>query len=120
MQKPVHDVQFDLAPQRIAKFAGVPSCGFDTDKNFAFMKGYDVGRTGFAEEPKMQLRDMSIGNEADCNSVQLTQVSSFVLLQLQTTAQSVIRKPFQVGDVDFDFSLTITHGDGGCFSHLTI
>jgi hypothetical protein len=109
MQEPVHDVQFDFAHQRIAKFVGVPSCGFDTDENFTAVKRYDVGRTAFAEEPQMQLRDTSIGNEPDGNSVQLAQISSFVFLQLQTTAQSIACEPFQLGDINRDFSLKITH-----------
>src|SRR5215472_12814787 len=109
MQKRVHDVQLDLARQRIAKFAGVPSCGFDTDKNFAAVKRYDVGRTAFAEEPEMQLRHTSIGDEPDGNSVQLAQISSFVFLQLQTTAQSIACELFQSGDINRDFSLKITH-----------
>src|SRR5215831_297412 len=71
MQKPVHDVQFDLAHQRIAKFAGVPSCGFDTDKNFAIAKSYYVGRATFAEELEMYLRNAPIGNQPHENFVQL-------------------------------------------------
>src|SRR5215831_1278853 len=111
MQEPVHDVQFDLARQRIAKFAGVTSCGFDTDKNFAVVKRYDVGRTAFAKEPEVQLRHTPIGNEPDRNSVQLAQVSSFVFLQLQTTGQSIACELFQLADVNRDFSLKITHAD---------
>src|SRR5206468_3875113 len=58
---------------------------FDTDENFAAVKRYDVGRTAFAEEPEMQLRDTSIGNEPDGNSIQLAEVSWFASFQLQTT-----------------------------------
>ena len=109
MQERVHDAQFDLAHQRIAKFAGVPSCGFDTDENFTAVKRYDVGRTAFAEESEMQLRDTSIGNQPDGHSVQLAQVSSFVFLQLQTTAQCIACELFQLGNINRDFSLKITH-----------
>src|SRR4029077_2994771 len=100
MQKPVHDVQFDFAHQRITKFASVPSCGFDTDKNFAVVKSHDVSRPTFAEELAMQSRDAPIGNEPNENCVQLAQVSSSAFLQLQTTLHSISCKPFQLGDVN--------------------
>jgi hypothetical protein len=120
MQKRVHDVQLDLAHQGITKFARVPSCGFDTDKNFAVVKSYDIRRTTFAEEPEMQSRHAPIGNEPDGNTLYLAQVSSFALLQLQTTPQSIACERFQLRDVDPDFSLKIAHGYAGPSSHLTI
>src|SRR6516165_6832410 len=109
MQTSVHDAQFDLAHQRITKFASVSAGGFDTDKNFAVVKSDDVSRVTFPEELEMQFRDAPIGNEPDGNSIQLAQLSSFAFLQLQTTLQSTTCEPFQLGDVDRDFSLKVAH-----------
>jgi hypothetical protein len=111
VQKPVHDVQFDLARQRITKLASVPSCGLHTDKNLALVKSYDVRRTTFAEKLEMQSRDAPIGNEPDSNSVQLAQVSSLAFLQLQTTLHSITCEFFHLGDVDRDFALKVANGD---------
>src|SRR5215471_5400874 len=111
MQKPVNDIQLDLAHQRITKFASVSSCGFDTDKNFAVVKSYNIRRATFAKELEMQARDAPIGNEPDVNCVQLAQVGSFAFLQLQTTLQSIACELFQLVDVDRDFSLKIARCD---------
>src|SRR5262245_38762164 len=120
MQKRVHDAQLDLAHQRITKSASVPSCGFDADKNFAVVKGYDIRRGTVAEKLEMQSRDPPIGNKPYGNSTQPSQISSFAFLQLQTTPQSIGCKLFQLGDVDPDFSLNIAHGDARPSSHLMI
>src|SRR5215831_6116065 len=111
MQKRVHDAELDLAHQRITKSASIPSCSFDTDKNLAVAKSYDIRRTTFAEEPEMQSRHAPIGNEPDGNILHLAQVSSFALLQLQTMTQSIACERFQFGDVEPDFSLNIAHRD---------
>src|SRR5215831_7260546 len=100
MQKAVHDVQFDLVHQRITKFASIPSCGFDTDKNLATVKGDDIRRPTFAEKLAMQSRDAPIGNEPDENCVQLAQVRSFTFSQLQTALHSISCERFEFGDVD--------------------
>ena len=100
VQKPMDYVQFDLAHQRITKFASVPSCGFDTDKNFAVVKSYDVRGTAVAEELEMQSRNAPVGDKPDKNSIQLVQRSAFAFFQSQTTRQSIPRELFQFGDTD--------------------
>ena len=124
----MHDAEFDLAHQRITKFASVPACGFDTDKDFAVVKRYDVRSVTVAEGLEMQFRDAPIGNEPDRNSIQLAQLGSFPLLQSQTTFHSIPCEPLQLGDIDRDFSLKVAHADSrrsNCFwmsrePHLTI
>src|ERR1041384_310723 len=59
----------------------------------------------------MQFRDAPIGNEPDGKSIQLSQLGSFPLLQLQTTLHSAPCESFQRGDIDRDFSLKVTHAD---------
>jgi len=54
MQKTMHNVELDLPRQRITELASVPSCGFDTDENFAVMKSDNVSRPGFAEKLAVQ------------------------------------------------------------------
>ena len=105
----MHDVQFDLVHHRITKFAGVPSRGFDTDKNFAIVKSYDVRWATFVEELEMQSRDSPIGNQPYKNFTQLAQVSSFALLQSQTSLHSIGSERFQLGDVDCCFSLQVAY-----------
>jgi len=116
----MHNAQLDLAHQRITKSASVPARGLDTDKNFAVPKSYDVRRATVAEELEMQFRDAPIGNEPDGNTLHLAQVSSFALLQLQTTLHSIPSERFQLGDLDPDFSLNIAHSDARPSSHLMI
>jgi hypothetical protein len=107
----VHDAEFNLAYRRITKCASVPARGFDTDKNFAVVKRYNVRRVTVAEDLEMQFRDAPIGNEPDGNSIQLPQLGSFPILQLQTTLHSVPCESFQGGDIDRDFSLKVAHAD---------
>lgn len=109
MQEPVHDIQLDLADQRITEFAGIAPRCFDTDKNFAVMKGYDVGHTVFAEKLEVQSRDAPIGDEPYFDCIQFAKVSSFALLQLQTTLQRTLCEVSQVGNVQGNFSLTIVN-----------
>ena len=107
----MHDAKFDLAHQRITKSASVPAGGFDTDKNFAIVKRYDVRRVAVAEDLEMQFRDPPIRNEPDGDSIQLAQLGSFPLLQLQTTLHSILCEPFQLRDINRDFSLKVAHAD---------
>jgi len=64
-----------------------------------------------AEDLEMQFRDAPIRNEPDGNSIQIAQLGSFPLLQLQTTLHSIPCEAFQLGDIDRDFSLKVAYAD---------
>ena len=100
MQKPMDDVQLQLAQERIFKRACVTSCGVDTDENFAVLKGHYVSRPRLSEKLPMQKRHPSIGNQPDENFAQLAQVSSLALLQLQRMLHGVARELFEFGNID--------------------
>ena len=111
MQKSVHNVQLELAHQRIPKCARVPARGFDTDENLSVLEGEHVCRPRFSEKLPMQKRHPPIGNQPDEDLVQHTQISSFLLSQRQATLHGRDCKIFKLANVDCDFSLQIPHAN---------
>jgi hypothetical protein len=65
------DVQLQLPQERISKRACVVSCGLDTDKDFAVLKGQYISRPRLSEKLSMQKRHPSIRNQPNENFAQL-------------------------------------------------
>jgi len=135
MQKPMNDVQLQLAHERIGspvdatpssrvflpKCSGVAPRGLNTDKNFAVLKRQHISRPSLPEKFSMQKRHSSIGNKPDKDLARLAQVGSFPLSQVQTMLESVRCEPLELGNVHRNFSLNIPHADARGFcasSHL--
>jgi hypothetical protein len=105
------NVQLELAPERISKPMGMPFCRLDADKNFTVLKRQHVSRPRLAEKLPMQLRYPAIGNKPNENLWQFAQIRLLPLSHLQTMAHSFRRERLERGDVNRDFSLTITNGN---------
>jgi hypothetical protein len=65
MKQPMHNVQSQLARERIPEGASILSRGLNADKNFAVFKCQHVGRSGLMEKPPMQQGHPTIRDKHD-------------------------------------------------------
>src|SRR5215468_80165 len=107
----MHNIELELAHERISECAGMPSRGLNTDEDFPVLKGEHVSRAPLPEKLPMQQRHPSIGNERHEHFPQRVQVSSFLRSQLQTILHGLCRKPLEFGNIDRELSLKIAHVD---------
>src|SRR5262249_15851003 len=107
----MHDIELELAHERISECAGMPSRGLNTDENFPVLKGEHVSRARLPEKLPMQQRHPSIGNKRHEHFPQLAQVSSLLLPQLQTILHGLCRKPLEFANIDEELSLKIANAD---------
>ena len=107
----MHNVQLELAHERISERVRVAARGLDADKNFAVLKREHISRPGFSEKLPMQKRHPPIGNEPHEDLAQVAQLSLFPLSQFQATLHGRCRKIFKLANIEWNFSLKTLDGD---------
>src|SRR5437016_7472407 len=67
MKQTMHNIELQLAIERIFELPRLPAGRLRADENFAVLKRDHVRRPGFAHEFSMERSNSSIGNDQDRN-----------------------------------------------------
>ena len=120
VEKPVRDIQTQLALKRIAESPRVSSRGLSADENLSVLKGDYIGRTRKLEKPPVQFRHPPIRDQDHVHFGQARQNARLLRRNLEAGLERGSREFFQNPNRDADCSLPVEQNDRGDNARLGI